>query len=323
MISPARLVDFLRDPRMPQYLPYVKLKQLSRRKSAQIDIPHDSTVLVALTFDIEHDLGSWAEKITYDAVEPFLQSLSALAKELGAVFTLFIQGDLVERFGGYLRELKAEHELGLHGYSHELWGREKWFLPHETTSLPVREKLLKQGMKCFADYGLPPPTSFRAPNLVADSHTLRLLEAYGFTVDSSAPSYYGIPPVPTKPLGPDSKLLSIPITSNPFPQFQTRYFIPFAFYEVFTMARLATTDESHFLSYLGEVLGFQVQAGVKPHLVFLAHPWEFKAWADNKRLGHCSSDNYELLKRKLSLLKERYQLKYVSMKELFQFVRPE
>ena len=323
MISPAGLVDLIMDPRMPQYLPCAKLRQLRRKELAEVNISDNSPVLVALTFDIEYDFGSSAKEATIDAVEPFLQRLPALTKELGAVFTLFVQGDLVERFDSYFHELQAEHELGLHGYSHELWGKEKWFLPHHPTSLPVREELLKRSMRCFSDNDLTPPASFRAPDLVADRDTLRLLEKYGFAVDSSAPSYYGVPPAPTKPLGMASNLLSIPITASPVPRFQTRYFIPFTFYEVFNMARLTTTDDSHLLNYVGEVLAFQVGAGVSPHLVFLAHPWEFKEWADKGKPGYCSSHNYELLSRKLSLLERKYRLRYVGMKELSQSLSAE
>ena len=89
------------------------------------------------------------------------------------------------------------------------------------------------------------------------------------------------------------------------------------------MARLATTDDSHLFRYVGEVLAFQVRAGVSPHLVFLAHPWEFRHWADRKRLIYCSSDNYEVLGRKLSLLAGKYRLRYVGMKELAQSVSAE
>ena len=320
MISLARLVDFLLDPRMPQYLPYVKLKQLRRSKPAKTDVSRDSPVLVALTFDIEYDFGSSAKEATFDAVEPFLQRLATFAKDLEAVFTLFIQGDLVARFARYFQELQAGHELGLHGYAHELWGGAKWFLPHRPTPLHARQELLKQGIKCFLDNHLTQPTSFRAPDLVADIDTLRLLEEHEFVVDSSAPSYYGVPPAPTKLLGAASKLLSIPITVNPNPRFRIRYSVPFTFYEVFNMAQLATSDDSHFIKYVGEVLAFQVTAGVSPHLVFLAHPWEFKEWTDKRRPSYCSSHSYELLSRKLSLLEEKYRLRYVSMKELSQSV---
>ena len=323
MISLTRLVDFLLDPRMPQYLPYVKLKQLRRSKPAEIDVSHDSPVLVALTFDIEYDFGSSAKEATFGAVEPFLQRLPSFAKDSGAVFTLFIQGDLVARFAHYFQELQAGHELGLHGYAHELWGSAKWFLPHHPTHVNMRRELLEQSLNCFADNNLIRPTSFRAPDLVADQDTLRLLEEHEFIVDSSAPSYYGVPPAPTKLLGAASKLISIPITVNPVPCFQTRYFVPFTFYEIFNMARLAASDDSHFIKYVGEVLAFQVTAGVSPHLVFLAHPWEFKEWTDNRRLSYCSSHNYDLLCRKFSLLEERYQMRYVSMKELSQLVSAE
>ncbi|HEY83024.1 MAG TPA: hypothetical protein G4O01_07055 [Dehalococcoidia bacterium] len=323
MISPSGLVDFFLDPRMPQYLVCAKLKQRRRKKLARADIPHDTEVLVAITFDIEYDFGSSARDATASAAPPFLQELPALAKELGAVFTLFIQGDLAEKFSHYLYGLQDKHELGLHGYAHELWGRAKWFLPHHPVPLHTRRELIKRSLKCFLNNNLTAPTSFRAPDLVADMDTLRLLEEHSFSVDSSAPSYYGVPPMPTKPLGATSRLLSIPLTASPIPRFQMRYLLPFTSYEVFNMFQLATSDDNHLLSYVKEVLAFQMGIGVRPHLVFLTHPWEFKEWPGRKRLGYCSSSNYELLKRKFSLLEEKYQLRYVSMKELAQLVSVE
>ena len=82
------------------------------------------------------------------------------------------------------------------------------------------------------------------------------------------------------------------------------------------MAWLATASDHHFLHYVDEVLSFQISAGTKPHLVFMAHPWEFREWTEKKGDDYCSKDNYELLRRKLQLLKERYQLQYVCLKEL-------
>jgi peptidoglycan/xylan/chitin deacetylase (PgdA/CDA1 family) len=305
---------------MPQYLACAKLKQRRREKLARADIRHDTEVLVAITFDIEYDFGSSAKEARASAVPPFLQRLPTLSKELGATFTLFIQGDLVRKFAPHFRELEAKHELGLHGYAHELWGKAKWFLPHHPIPPHTRRELLKRSLKCFLDNELTSPTSFRAPDLVADMDTLQLLEEHGFSVDSSAPSYYGVPPAPAKPLGTASRLLSIPITANPVPQFRIRYFLPFTFYEVFNMFQLATSDDSHLLNYVKEVLAFQMGTGARPHLVFLAHPWEFQEWPGERRPSYCSSRNYELLKRKFSLLKERYQLRYVSMRELAQLV---
>jgi len=316
MISLMRLIDFFLDPRMPQYLPCVKLRQLRRKKLSKIGFSAKTPVLTALTFDIESDFGSSASEITSEAAEPFLQKLPALAKELHAVFTLFVQGDLVAGLTNQLRELQIEHEIGLHGYAHELWGKAKWFLSHDTISLQSKQELLKQSLKSFSDNSLAPPTSFRAPDLVVDMDTLRLLEENGFTIDSSASSYYGIPPVPTTPLGSTSRLLSIPITANPGPRSKMKYFIPYTSYEVFNMTWLTTSDNNHFLDYVDEVLKFQVNAGVNPYLVFLAHPWEFKEWANKGKYGYCSSHNYELLRDKFLLLGERYPLKYIKMKEL-------
>ncbi len=319
MISLARLSDLLLDPRMPYFIPYVKLKRRSKALP-NVDIPDKSPLLIALTFDVEYDFGSSAREASLNAVEPFLQQLPALAEKWQAASTLFVQGDIVERYAELLLNLQPRHEIGLHGYAHELWGKAKWFLPKKPISYDTKKMLLEESLKAFSTSHLAMPVSFRAPDLVADTDTLQLLEEQGFLVDSSAPSYYGTPPLPTRPLGITSALLSIPITTAPGPRIRTRYLLPFAAYEVFNMAWLATTSDSQFLSYAGEVLSFQISAGTKPHLVFMAHPWEFREWTGGKGYDYCSKDNYELLHQKLQLIKERYQLQYVCLKELAQLL---
>ena len=82
------------------------------------------------------------------------------------------------------------------------------------------------------------------------------------------------------------------------------------------MAWLAASDDSHFMNYVDEVLSYQVNAGVNPYLVFLAHPWEFREWAGKDKYAYCSGQNYELLRNRFMLLEQKYPLKYVSMKEL-------
>jgi len=316
MNSVARLFDLLCDPRMPYFIPCVKLKRRRGKTLSDAEIPSESPLLVALTFDVEYDFGSSAKEASADAVEPFLHQLPALARGIQAVFTLFVQGDLVGRYGELLLNLQSSHEIGLHGYAHELWGKARWFLPHKPVSYKSRRGLLRRSLKNFTDNKLAPPVSFRAPDLVANADTLRLLEEHGFLVDSSAPVYRGTLPLPARSLGPSSPILSIPITASPVPRIHLRYLLPFTAYEVFNMAWLATTSDQQLLDFVAEVVSFQIQNGTKPHLVFLAHPWEFRECTGEKRLGYCSEDNYELLRRKMQLLKGRYQLQYVGMKEL-------
>ena len=319
MISLARLSDLLLDPRMPYLLPYVKIKRRSKTKS-KAEVPLKSPLLIALTFDVEYDFGSAVKEKSIESVEPFLRQLPALGEELQAVFTLFVQGDIVGRYAELLRNLQLKHEIGLHGYAHELWGKAKWFLPKQPISRNIKQELLEESLKVFSSNRLSSPVSFRAPDLVAHTETLRLLPEYGFSVDSSAPSYYGTPPLPVKPLGSASTLLSIPITAAPRPRVRTRYLLPFAAYEVFNMLWLATTSDRHLLDCIDEVLSFQISAGTKPHLVFLAHPWEFREWDRGERYSYCSGDNYELITRKLQSLEESYQLKYVCLRELAQLL---
>jgi hypothetical protein len=320
MISLSRLLDLVSDTRMPHFFPYHQLKR-SRRLS-HTTIPYESPLYIALTFDVEYDFGSSAKKPSIEAVEPFLKQLLKLTEEWKAVFTLFVQGDMMDRYSDVLLELQDRHEIGLHGYAHELWGRAKWFLPKKPISHDTKNRLLEESLKVFSRNHLAPPVSFRAPDLVADADTLQLLPEYGFSVDSSAPSYCGASPLPTRPLG-TSPLLSIPITAAPTSHVRTKYLLPFAAYEVFNMAWLATVNDQSFLNYVDEVLSFQTNARTKPYLVFMAHPWEFRKWPEKKEYDYCSKDNYELLHLKLKLLEKRYKVKYVCLKELARLLESE
>jgi len=85
MISLARLSDLFLDPRMPYFLPYLKLKRRSKTLS-NVDVPDKPPLLMALTFDVEYDFGSSAREASLNAVEPFLQQLPALAEEWQAAF---------------------------------------------------------------------------------------------------------------------------------------------------------------------------------------------------------------------------------------------
>ncbi len=319
MMCWRRWLDLLRDPRMPQYAFYHKIGRRGGKRGT-VALPEGLTILVVLTFDIEYDFGSAGGEAAVQAVGPFLKHAGPWGKEMGAALTLFVQGDLVAGLAGYLRELEKENEIGLHGYSHELWGGAKWFLPHKPLPLETKRGLLERSLEQFSTHHLARPVSFRAPDLVTDRETLELLESYGFTVDSSAPSYYGVAPELSRPLGPGSKLLEIPVTARPYSRTQFRCFLPFTSYEVFNMFQVTAGDDRHFTDYVDDVLTFQVKAGVMPHLVFLAHPWEFQEWPARRRLDYCAQANYELLRRRFSLLRERYRLSYVTLSEMARYV---
>ena len=156
--------------------------------------------------------------------------------------------------------------------------------------------------------------------MVIDKNTQKLLEKYEFLVDSSAPSYLGITPTPSKPLGPKSSLKSIPVTVNPIPKYMRKYsVVPYVSYEVLNMKTLLTFTDEYFIHFIKIISHLQNTSGFSPHLVFLAHPWEFMdEKPDSKGFDYCSSVNYDLLVDKLSKLDDEFRIDFVTMKGLYE-----
>lgn len=316
-----KFLDFISDKRFPQYIPYVMLKRIRIKKEIEkTQVNNDHQISIALTFDIEHDFGSGNIKVDCNSVEPFLSKIKKIADKKDIPLTFFVQGNLIVTFSDLLKKLEKTCELGLHGYAHELWGDEKWFLNDQPTSLSQKEELLNRGINHFIDCGLKRPVSFRAPNMVINTNTQKLLEKYDFFVDSSAPSYLGITPIPSKPLGPKSRLKGIPVTVNPVPRYMRGYFVvPYISYEVFNMKSLLTFSDEYFIHYVNIISQLQIASGFSPHLVFLAHPWEFMdEKPDSKDFDYCSSANYDLLVDKLLKLEGAFKTDFVTMKGLYE-----
>ena len=315
------IVGLISDKRFPQYIPYVMLQKMQIKKGlTKVQGKNDHQIAVALTFDIEHDFGSGNIKMDYISVKPFLSKIKTIVDKKEIPLTFFVQGNLIEKFSDLLNNFQKSCELGLHGYAHELWGDEKWFLKDQPISLSLKEELLNRGIKHFVDCGLNRPVSFRAPNMVINTNTQRLLEKYEFIVDSSAPSYLGITPLPSKPLGPKSRLKDIPVTVNPLPKYKRQnVVIPYISYEVLNMKTLSTFMDEYFIYYVRLVSQLQITSGFLPHLVFLAHPWEFMdEKTGSKDFNYCSSANYDLLVDKLSKLEDEFKIDFVTMRGLYE-----
>jgi len=294
---------------MPHLLPVALWRRLCYGRVLNIATVR-GPVYVALTFDVEQDFGSLGEQGVTTTSRPFLQEFGALCNERGWVATFFIQGDLVESLAQELSELVTEHEIGLHGFHHELWGRPKWFLPQKPIEKDEKRLRLNLGLKAFQGCGLPRPISFRAPSMVIDGEALKLLEELDFRVDSSASSYLGVPPVP-RLVG---KIVSLPVSVSPIPRFVFKGILPtFAPYVGLSLQNLLELEEGQLLSLVREILAYQISQGYRPHLITLAHPWEFY---ENGLSPFCSRDNFRRLSERLGFLEENFRLRYVSLHNL-------
>ena len=303
----GRARDWLSEPRLPHHLPFW-LWRLARYPAASA-ASADRPVRLALTFDIEHDLGTFGRPDEWGACPPFLRWLSDAFGERGWRTSLYVQGSLVEPLADLLQPFRDGHEIGLHGYFHELWGRRLWFSPQPGTPLSERTRLLERGVAAFPRAGLVRPRSFRAPNLVCDDETLGLLERHGFTVDSSASSFRGALPLPER----WGRLRRVPVSAGPRPRIRRRYGLPtWAQFELLNLQTLLQSPEEQLLRLVDEILAVQDRAGVPRHLVAFGHPWEFS----NLPSAGASPDHRGRLIARVELLARHLPLRMSTVEEI-------
>jgi hypothetical protein len=148
--------------------------------------------------------------------------------------------------------------------------------------------------------------------LIINKKTLDLIKDFNFQIDSSLPSYLGVKPLPRVLDG----LLIIPHTANPVPKFQMKnYLIPFVYYEIFTLPYFLSMGKNGFLKFIEIITSYQISFGFKPHLVFLAHSWEFVD-LNIKKTKKSLHANYINLSNICNLLECNYQVEYLTLNNL-------
>ena len=296
----GRIKSFLLEKRFPHFFPYT----LSKKYFLKLEYKEPEDILFALTFDIEYN-----PKIENKHVEIFLRKFRNFLEKNNC--TLFVCGEIVKESKS-LKKLK-KCEIGLHGYAHELWGDEKWWLNKKPIDKGTKINLIKLSIESFKEKKIKRPVSFRAPYMLTNSETLKIIESFGFFVDSSAATYLNENPLPYK----FSKVIRVPVSVNPIPEIKRSFFIPFAFYKIFNMQNFCNFDKEKLVEYVRIVTAFQEKNGIKPNLVFLAHPYEF---FKIDKLDYCSPKNYSVLKKLVKFLRENYDIKMLNIKDLAKMV---
>lgn len=302
-----RALDLALDPRLPHAAPYTLLRRWQHAPHASA--PTLGTPLsICLTFDVEHD---FRDPASSGSSLRFLPRYLAWAHAEGWRGTLYVQGDLVPTLAPLLQEAQSRHELGLHGLHHEVWGRSRWWqysLGFVSLSFREKQRRLAQALKLFEAAGLVRPRSFRAPYLNVDARSLRLLAQHGFTSDSSAATYLGARPISTR-----RDLWRIPVTAHPRPEGHPAR----ARYPEFALGNLLQMSKRQRLETVAAALCLQQRQGflLPPHIVILAHPWEFETTAG---VPYASTANFERLRGVLGELSEVYELRFRSISDLAQ-----
>jgi peptidoglycan/xylan/chitin deacetylase (PgdA/CDA1 family) len=267
--------DLLTDPRRPHQIPFT-LWRLDRRAHGP-PLPIDRAALrpaVLISFDIERDSDQPPESAVSQTAGPFLEAYLDAVSARDYQATFYVQGAMVEGLAPQLRRAwAAGHEVGLHGYYHELWGARNWITRRVPPTPTLRRALLRRALEAFEAAGLPRPVAFRAPNLTIDRHTYAMLRDLGFRTDSSTPTQRGLSRPPR-----DTGLTLIPISVAPMPSIYRNpaLGLPTALHFFhFNYTNSVDSDEAVFRARVDELLAWQVTAGMPPELVLYAHNWEF------------------------------------------------
>lgn len=134
---------------------------------------------VSLGIDVEPDCPPFLAT-QYRGVQHGLPRVLDVLDALDVPVTCFCTGDVAERHPDRVRDILARgHELGSHGHSHR---------PFDTLGEPDARDEIRVSSEVLRAFGAA-VTSFRAPNLRFPDRYLPLLEAHGFTVDSSQAKY--------------------------------------------------------------------------------------------------------------------------------------
>lgn len=128
---------------------------------------------IALTFDLERDC------------PPYLSSTKNIKKGLPLILellekhnissTFFVTGNIAEQYPKVIKQLSKNHELGVHGYHHELFN-----------VITVKKKnAIKESKDLLEKVSGTEVQGFRAPNLKICNALYNILEELSFSYDSS------------------------------------------------------------------------------------------------------------------------------------------
>lgn len=278
---PSWLADFLTDPRVFHNAARTLRAATGRQRQsagftgATNDFHQRSCI--SLSFDIERDYDAPFESSESRTAGPFLREFSMQAAGLPLRGTFFVQGEMVPALAEPLQALTADgHEIGLHGFRHELWGRRNWKVRRPPVVRAVREQRLIMSLENFARAGLPRPTAFRAPNFTMDDSSYALLEQLGFAVDSSVPSQRGNHLLPSR----RGRVRVVPVSCapTPVPYIHPRLGIRTAVhFSQFNYDVYMKQHEAHLANLTNDTLRFQAAWGTLPYVLMYAHNWEFHA----------------------------------------------
>lgn len=296
-------------------------RRLSSERITTAEKSFGKNLLFSLTVDVEHDFGIPERSSSFTTVKEGVSNLVTLFGKQNMNATFFVLKTVCDKAPSHVKRMGSRHEVGLHGYAHECWGESKWWLKQRPLSMEQKRRYLTESIDAVEKAASNTPKSFRAPYLVIDVESLRLLDELGFLVDSSAPSYYGIPPKPHHPNG--LSLLEIPVSADPRPWPELAP-IPHFRFDYLNTKLLARRGTDWCVNFVRNIVSYQIERDIKPHVVMLTHQWEFLGVkkVPSKSFEYARGKNIGLLGEFLTKIREMFKTKFVTMQELAKRVAP-
>jgi peptidoglycan/xylan/chitin deacetylase (PgdA/CDA1 family) len=128
------------------------------------------------SIDIEKDLGTGE----FRGVEN-LDEILGIFKKYEIPATLFVTGDVLEKYRDKTRQWSKDYEIACHSFTHRFWN---------TLNEGERQKELDDFINLYQQIFQKRPLGFRAPSHVIDEKGIGLLEKQGFLYDSSVLPHY-------------------------------------------------------------------------------------------------------------------------------------
>lgn len=111
--------------------------------------------------------------------------------------TYFVEGWSAERYPDLVRDIARTHQIGMHGWQHEIW---------ELLSDEEAEELAVRATDSIAQALGHAPKAFRAPGGKTTAHTQKVLTGLGYEIDAS----FADPALPSSPSSMEGKLVNLP-----------------------------------------------------------------------------------------------------------------
>ena len=182
--------------------------------------PKDKICFISI--DAEHDYGSEHEKTFYGAER--MDEILDIFRRKGISATIFVTGEVLERYPNQVRSWAENHEIGCHSYSHTYF---------DLMHVSGIRKELDRFVHIYKKVLNRSPLGFRAPSHIIDNAAIRTASEVGFYYDSSVVPHYppfkkyrgyfgGAPKAPYYPneiaykKAGDMDILELPVTGHFF-----------------------------------------------------------------------------------------------------------